>query len=304
MKKQLCALLTAAAMLLNFTPASVFATADLSLSADIVSAELKAGETVKLPVRADVNAGYAAGSVDLSWDNTALKLKSVAYSDLAPDNGSAAITDNGSYRVSFGDYNAAANTTGTGVFFTLEFEIASTAAAGDYAILLDHAKILDKDVKPVAASLQSGLITLTGDAPADAFTMSAARTEVTAGETDEIRMPVIAETNPGYISGLVDIKLQCTEGPEGMIHPNPGDTVSISYEIADAVTDDGRICSVGTHASEVRNYHLPYVIRFHEQKGQTILPQITPSSSSASVIMIWQEGTAVDPAKERLEGYP
>lgn len=205
MKRHICALLIVAAMLLNFAAASVFAAADLAISADSVTAELKAGETVSVPVRADTNVGYAAGSVDVEWDSTALTLKKVVFTELAPDNGSAAIANSGSYRVMFGDYLAESNISETGIFFTLEFEISAAAIAGDYAILLENANLYDKDNQAVSASLRSGMISLTGDVPEGAFALSAAKTEVTVGETGEILVPVTAESNPGFVSGQVDV---------------------------------------------------------------------------------------------------
>ena len=205
MKRHICALLIAAAMLLNFAAASVFAAADLAISADSVTAELKAGETVSVPVRADTNVGYAAGSVDVEWDSTALTLKKVVFTELAPDNGSAAIANSGSYRVMFGDYLAESNISETGIFFTLEFEISAAAIAGDYAILLENANLCDKDNQAVSASLHSGMISLTGDAPEGAFALSAAKTEVTVGDNGEILVPVTADSNPGFVSGQVDV---------------------------------------------------------------------------------------------------
>ena len=89
-----------------------------------------------------------------------------------------------------------------------------------------------------------------------------------------------------------------------MIHPHPGDTVPVCDEVADAVADDGGIGTVGTYAAEIRHDHFPYIIRFHKEQGQTVLPQVTPASSAPAVIVIRQEGTAVDPAKEGLEGHP
>ncbi|MBP0976254.1 MAG: hypothetical protein J6P20_09325, partial [Oscillospiraceae bacterium] len=134
MKKQLAALIGAAVMLQTALPLHANAAADLILNAESVTAACKAGETVRMPVRAAQNAGYAAGVIDAEWDSTALTLAGVTYdAKLAPENDPVQIEgESGTRRLAFGDYLAKQNYTGTGTFFVLEFTVNDGAKAGSY----------------------------------------------------------------------------------------------------------------------------------------------------------------------------
>ena len=204
MKRIFTSLLTAVLLLFMVVPASAFAAAGLVLSADTLSMELKAGQTFEVPIHADVNSGYIVGAVDVTWNSSALMLKSVKYSEeLAPKNNAADVTNSGSYRLNFGSYLVKENYTGTGVFFTLEFEITAAAAAGTYPIKLTNAGIYDKDIKAVSAEMRSGSVTLTNGGE---LKLAAGNAEAIIGTDKEIEIPVSATANPGYATGLVDVR--------------------------------------------------------------------------------------------------
>ena len=115
--------------------------ADFVFEVRSVNAELDPGEIVTVDVAAVKNIGYAYGSVKVEWDDSALELVEVKYTSLAPDNHSSPITGSGSYTVRFGDYMASADKNGTGVLFSLVFEIDSYAEEGSYPIRLSGAEV-------------------------------------------------------------------------------------------------------------------------------------------------------------------
>ena len=77
-----------------------------------------------------------------------------------------------------------------------------------------------------------------------------------------------------------------------MIHPYTCDSVSVSDKIAVTVSDNSSICTINTYAAIVLFNHGTYILRIHQQKRKAILPQITPSASTTSVIMMRKERTA------------
>ena len=166
---RILSLLTAAAFTLCCLPQRAQAAEPLDFEVGCATAQAKAGETVKVPVTAKENPGYGSGVINVNWDSDALKLTNVEFSaDRAPDNGSAEIVD--------------------------------------YLIFLDQADVNDKDINPVAVMQTAGAVTLTGGAvnPA-ALIMEMGSTEVTLGEDTEVRVPVKAAQNPGYIVGFADL---------------------------------------------------------------------------------------------------
>ena len=205
--QRITALFTAAALVFCCLPQRVHAAAALDFEIGRATAEAKAGETVKVPVTAKTNPGYGSGVINVNWDSDALTLTNVEFSaERAPDNGSAEIVSDGSYCLSFGDDYATENFIGTGTFFTLTFEVAASAGAGDYMIFLDQADVIDKDIKRIDVTQTAGVVTLTGDAvnPA-ALTMEIGSAEAALGEDTEVSVPVKAVQNPGYIVGFADL---------------------------------------------------------------------------------------------------
>ena len=205
--QRITALFTAAALVFCCLPQRVHAAAALDFEIGRATAEAKAGETVKVPVTAKTNPGYGSGVINVNWDSDALTLTNVEFSaERAPDNGSAEIVSDGSYCLSFGDDYATENFIGTGTFFTLTFEVAASAGAGDYMIFLDQADVIDKDIKRIDVTQTAGVVSLTGDAvnPA-ALTMEIGSAEAVLGEDTEVSVPVKAVQNPGYIVGFADL---------------------------------------------------------------------------------------------------
>ena len=192
-------------MLLSTAPVRAYAENSLVLEVQSVTAACKAGETVKVPVKALANDGYAAGTLDVSYDSTALRLTGVSYTALAPDNGSAAVTDTGSYRIAFGDYLAEADFTETGTFFTLEFAITDAAVSGNYTIALTDTGIYSKAVERVKTTLDAGTVTLT-DGGSSEITVAAKKVTADAAAGTEVKMPVSVTVNPGYAVGSLDVK--------------------------------------------------------------------------------------------------
>lgn len=179
--KKLVAAIMAMLMLIALLPATAFAAGgSMTLEVESVKAQLKAGNTVKVPIKATANTGYGFGSVKVKWDKTALELTGVTYTALAPasvwvdeegESGPAPITNNGEYTIAFGDElkgngseNNPKNFTGTGVFFTLEFKITSAAKAGDYTIGLSDFDVYDAvNVDPLTVTGKDGKVTLTNE---------------------------------------------------------------------------------------------------------------------------------------------
>ena len=205
MKKRIIAGLLSAALTVVTVPFEAFAASGILLQAGHVKAACKAGTEVSVPVSASVNGGYGAGTVDLKWDQTALKLKSVKYADIAPENNPAEPTEKGSYRACFGSYTAKENYTATGEFFLMTFTVTDTAKPGDYAIIMDKPSVFDAKMQPVTASVKAGSVSLTGEAADDGLRLEAGTAEAVIGEPGMIRVPVKAAKNQGFAAGTVDV---------------------------------------------------------------------------------------------------
>ena len=137
-----------------------------------------------MPVYAEQNPGYAVGSVTVSWDADALILKAVEYNaELAPANQPAPVKNSGSYRVSFGDYLATENYTGTGELFTLVFTVSENAEAKVYPITFSKPDFVDKDLNNITAACENGAVTLGSSMTTAAATTSAPVTTTAAATT-------------------------------------------------------------------------------------------------------------------------
>ena len=141
----------------------------ICVSADDVSATLAPGGAVRVPVRAADNDGFIVGGVLVAWDAAALKLKSVDFTGSVTQKDSpAAVTGTEEkYFVPFGDADAAADNTATGLLFTLEFEILSGAAAKTYEITLSKktGAFLNLALEDLTPAFTSGKVTLTAPEP-------------------------------------------------------------------------------------------------------------------------------------------
>ena len=205
MNKRILALFLSMAMLFTLIPSAAFAAEALTLTAESVVTDLKPGAEITIPVKAAANPGYSCGTVDIKWDESELSLKSVKYSDIAPDNSSAETGKSGTYRASFGDFLTKENFKKTGTFFTLTFTVAETAIPGDYAIELDNASIYDSALEAVPTVLKSAKVTLKGKADPDALAIETGSAEAVIGSDDEIRVPVSAVNNPGFSARKIDL---------------------------------------------------------------------------------------------------
>ncbi|MBR6718344.1 MAG: hypothetical protein IKI77_08385, partial [Oscillospiraceae bacterium] len=205
MKRKLLAVLLASAISFTVLPTDAFAAADLILRAEDAEAECIAGNEVSVTIFADQNAGYAAGTVRLSYDMNALIPQSVIFHEAAPDNGSRKIAPESSYLAAFGSYLATENYTGTGAFFTLTFQVADTAEPGDYAVVISNPDIYDAELNPVLTACIAGTVTLTGEPAADCMLLEAGTATVTQDDSGEIRIPVSAAQNPGFAAGFADL---------------------------------------------------------------------------------------------------
>ena len=184
------AILTAAVL-----PAS--AAAGLTLSIGDVTADLAAGDEIRVSVTATQNAGYVSATAVLRWDNTALELCAVEFSDLAPDQGTPTAQNSGAFTLRFGRSARRENFTDTGLFFTAVFRIAENAAPGDYAVDLADIVALDTDLNYVSADVVPGTVTLIGEpSPTDATAVpepdvppSAVPSAVPAGSEESSEIP-------------------------------------------------------------------------------------------------------------------
>ena len=205
MKNKFFAACIAVIMMLGIMPLSAFADTTLAFEAESITADLKAGDEIRVPIKATSNCGFAAGLLECSWDSKALELTDVEYNDeLAPANNAAKAANKGKYKFSFGDDFATENFTGTGTFFTLVFSISSTASAGDYEVVLSKADVQNVDIEDVATTLKNGTVTLNGSASEDtlSFEVKSAQAELKAGE--EVSVEINATSNIGYGSGILN----------------------------------------------------------------------------------------------------
>ena len=89
-----------------------------------------------------------------------------------------------------------------------------------------------------------------------------------------------------------------------MIHPHTRNIVSVCNKFTLSGSNDGCVGTINTHTAKIVHQVFSHSIRVHNQQGQTILPQITPSSSTTSIVMMGQERPAVNPTKHRLYVNP
>lgn len=193
------------AMIFTLIPTPAFAASALALTAESIEADLKAGTEISVPVRAANNPGYAAGTVDIKWDNTVLELSSVDYSELAPENSAAAVSSTGKYRVSFGSYLTKENYSETGTFFTLNFTVTDSAKAGDYAIELSNASIYDVELNAVPTVLTNAYVKLGDSEASDALKLEVQGEKANIQPDASIVLPVKATGNPGFAAGKIDL---------------------------------------------------------------------------------------------------
>lgn len=163
MKKTL-ALVLAVVMVALMIPFSAAAAGNrLTLAVESKTFDLQEGATVEVPIAATENMGYASGTFYVSWDATNLELTEITYSDLAPACTPAPISNEGTYKINFGEEAGTGNFEGTGIFFILKFKILEGASAGTYDIDLSEPEVFDFDINAVDTTLTSGTVTLKGE---------------------------------------------------------------------------------------------------------------------------------------------
>ena len=165
MKKQILAIVLAALLIASVIPMVVVSAAgDMTIAMENVTATLKAGDTVKVPVNITKNPDYEYGYLRANWDSTALNLESIEYTELAPAQASAAPITAGadSYKISFGNQTAFTPFSGTGLAFTMVFKITDSATAGDYNITFTDAEteVYDFDINDIPTTATGGVVTL------------------------------------------------------------------------------------------------------------------------------------------------
>ena len=209
-RRKLMAVLLALLILAALLPTGAFAAGGIAFEAGSVSAALTPGATVRVPIVATANSGYGSGILTVSWKKSVLRLTDVEYSALAPKGYSAPIANTGKYIIDFGDDLAQKNFTGTGTFFTLVFEVTSTAAKGEYTISLSDFDINDKDIVPVTATGKAGKVTL-GVASVTG-SLSGGKLSYTAASAPEGAKLIAARYDGGHMTAAKIISGSITTG--------------------------------------------------------------------------------------------
>ena len=138
----------------------------LNIAASDVTADLVAGDTVKVPVDFSDNSGYGYGFLRVGWDKDALELTDVEYTALAPKKDDhAPIENTGSQKLTWGSDITLDPYTGNGLAFNLVFKITSSATAGDYAISFSEYEVYDVNIDPITGTATGATVTLTDTTP-------------------------------------------------------------------------------------------------------------------------------------------
>ena len=148
---------------------------------------MSAGDTFAFDVTLKGNQGMIVGAVKVIWPTQDLKLNSIKFGSVMPDNGTAPIgdTNKGALTVTFGSDTASRNYISDGVLFTLTFEVLDSATAGSKEITLQYGRnaddFLDFDLNVVPTTFESGSITVRGHVHELAKTPTKAPTETDPG---------------------------------------------------------------------------------------------------------------------------
>lgn len=124
-----------------------YARYDLAFEIADVTAKNIPGLTISVPVQLVKNNGYLCGEFDVNWNNAALALESVEYSDIAPLIGDEqpAIENTGKYHIQIGNPPTQSTKTvsGTGMALVLNFRILPDAADQNYPITVSDASFIN-----------------------------------------------------------------------------------------------------------------------------------------------------------------
>ena len=89
-----------------------------------------------------------------------------------------------------------------------------------------------------------------------------------------------------------------------MIHPDTTDAVPVSNKFSLFTSYDRGIGSVNPYPAIIVDHHPAHISGIHQQKGQTVLPQIPPSSSPSPVIVMRQKRAPVNAPQKGLKTHP
>ncbi|MBR5371414.1 MAG: dockerin type I repeat-containing protein [Oscillospiraceae bacterium] len=221
MKKQITAACTAAVLLFTAVPGlaalygiSAKAEGRLEFRADDVYCT-GAEDEIAVPVRMVSNPGYISGVLKFTWDTAQLELVGVDYNTaVAPANDPAPLPDLSTfdpletpyYTLSFGDDTADRNFTETGDAFTLRFKPTEHFIPNGSAAVKTADKLWVPDVVNAALDQVECIGFQSNIRYLDSSALNLYSETVYASVHDEeIRVPVYARTNPGFISGTIDI---------------------------------------------------------------------------------------------------
>lgn len=177
----------------------------LTLEVGSVTTARNPGEEIRVPVAATVNTGYISTTATLRWDNTALVLIGIEFTDLAPDQGTPPADNNGFFTLRIGRSARRENFTGTGLFFTAVFRISNSAAPGDYEVAMTNIVALDTDLRYLAVSTIPGTARLLENAAVQEPDETSASVAAPTGEqvTEPSERPAADDDVSGTVSDSV-----------------------------------------------------------------------------------------------------
>ena len=136
--KKIISIFAALTLLVSMLAFSVAAEgADMQFS--VTDAEAKPGDTVKVDVMVDKNAGVYGMKFWITYDNRCFDLVSVTNGEVFKDSEAELLTeldDSGEY-IYYAESSELSNNTKTGVLVTLEFKVLKAAPNGEHKIALD-----------------------------------------------------------------------------------------------------------------------------------------------------------------------
>ncbi len=133
-------------------------------SIKVISAKSTPGKTVDVVIEVESNPGIAILGFNVNYDNTAMTLKSATLGEIFTAELECNIA---SVPFVFNVYSGSENKTNNGKLVTLQFEIKSDCAEGDYAISLSDIEALNISENDVFFETENGTITVTNSIPGD-----------------------------------------------------------------------------------------------------------------------------------------
>lgn len=98
----------------------------------------------------------------------------------------------------------------------------------------------------------------------------------------------------GKVARLVNIELCGQKRPHTVIHPDAADAVAVSDKFSGSGADNGRVRAVDADARKVLHDHAAHAVRLHQKQRQAVLPEVAPAAAAAAVVMVRQEGAAIN----------